>query len=235
MAAWVGHGAARVRPGLLAKRLGPCLGNGSGVAGSAVTPHGVDHAISNASRQQRAVIRCRPGSAMGRRRTLHRNRTGQSAAIGWLRRPSSRSPGADRSGNSPTAGSASPAVTGHSCSRSRPASGSRSSEASPDRRPPAWAPKAASPSHQGAAGLRDALAGGALDVAELEVMARASGLLGERQRISSAKGFKRAKESLGIKSVRSGFGTGGGWLCELPSDRDEGRRHHCTAHSGGAA
>jgi hypothetical protein len=32
-------------------------------------------------------------------------------------------------------------------------------------------------------------------------MARASGLLGERQRISNAKGFKRAKESLGVKSV----------------------------------
>ncbi len=51
-------------------------------------------------------------------------------------------------------------------------------------------------------------------------MARAAGLLGERQRISNAKGFKRAKQSLGIKSVRSGFGTGGGWLWKLPSGRD---------------
>jgi hypothetical protein len=57
----------------------------------------------------------------------------------------------------------------HSCSRSRPASGSRSSEASPDRRPPAWASKAASPSHQGAAGAPGhditppIRAGGALD------------------------------------------------------------------------
>jgi hypothetical protein len=52
---------------------------------------------------------------------------------------------------------------------------------------------------------------GALGVPNLETMARAAGLLGERQRISNAKVFKRAKESLGIKSVRSGFGTGGGW------------------------
>jgi hypothetical protein len=67
--------------------------------------------------------------------------------------------------------------------------------------------------------LRDALAGGALGVPKLEVMARASGLLGERQRIMHARVFKRAKESLGIKSVRSGFGRGGGWLWKLPSDR----------------
>jgi hypothetical protein len=150
MAAWVGHGAAlaRARPGLLAKRLGPCLGNGSGVAGSAVTPHGVDHAISNVSRQQRAVIRCRPGSAMGRRRTLHRNRTGQSAAIGWLRRPSSRIPGADRSdGRLSQHGGNRPFLLAVSS-----ASGFRSSEASSNRRPPAWGSKAASPSHQGAAG-----------------------------------------------------------------------------------
>jgi hypothetical protein len=68
--------------------------------------------------------------------------------------------------------------------------------------------------------LRDALAVDALAVPKLEVMARASGLLGGRQRITHAKVFKRAKESLGIKSVRSGFGTGGGWLWKLPSDRD---------------
>ncbi len=49
--------------------------------------------------------------------------------------PSSRSPGADRSGNSPTAGSTSTAVTGHSCSRSRPASGSRSRPARIGGRP----------------------------------------------------------------------------------------------------
>jgi hypothetical protein len=68
--------------------------------------------------------------------------------------------------------------------------------------------------------LRDALTADALGVPKLEAMARAAGLLGEGQRITHAKVFKRAKESLGIKSVRSGFGTGGGWLWKLLSDRD---------------
>ena len=60
--------------------------------------------------------------------------------------------------------------------------------------------------------LRDALAGGALGVPKLEVMARAAGLLGEGQRISHAKVFKKAKKFLGVRSVRNGFGDGGEWL-----------------------
>ena len=63
--------------------------------------------------------------------------------------------------------------------------------------------------------LRDSLAGGALGVTQLEVMARAVRLLGERQRIAHAKVFKRAKKFLGIKSVRNGFGDGGEWLWRL--------------------
>ena len=63
--------------------------------------------------------------------------------------------------------------------------------------------------------LRDSLAGGALGVTQLEVMARAVRLLGERQRIAHAKVFKRAKKVLGIKSVRNGFGDGGEWLWRL--------------------
>ena len=54
--------------------------------------------------------------------------------------------------------------------------------------------------------LRDALAADALGVPELEARARAAGLLGERQHITDAKAFKRAKKSLRIKSVRAGFG-----------------------------
>jgi hypothetical protein len=57
-------------------------------------------------------------------------------------------------------------------------------------------------------------------VLQLETMARAAGLLGERQRISNAKVFKRAKQALSIKSVRAGFGSRGGWLWELPRDRE---------------
>jgi hypothetical protein len=70
-----------------------------------------------------------------------------------------------------------------------------------------------------AAFLRDTLAVDALGVIELEARARAAGLLGERQRISHAKVFKRAKQALSIKSVRAGFGSRGGWLWELPRDR----------------
>jgi hypothetical protein len=70
--------------------------------------------------------------------------------------------------------------------------------------------------------LRDALAADAVGVPKLEAMARAAGLLGERQRITDAKPFRRAKRSLRIRSIRDGFGAGGGWLWELPRD-PEGR------------
>src|ERR1700722_4375097 len=64
--------------------------------------------------------------------------------------------------------------------------------------------------------LQAAITGGTANVSELEILARASGLLGERQRISQAKQFKRAKITLGIQSVRQGFGPGGGWAWVLP-------------------
>jgi putative ABC transport system substrate-binding protein len=41
-------------------------------------------------------------------------------------------------------------------------------------------------------------------------------LLGEGQRIGQAKAFRRAKTSLGIQSIREGFGPGGEWAWELP-------------------
>src|SRR5262249_36838293 len=52
-------------------------------------------------------------------------------------------------------------------------------------------------------------------------MARAAGLLGERQRITHAKVFRRAKVLLGIRSIRDGFGPGGGWAWELPRGSEE--------------
>jgi hypothetical protein len=64
--------------------------------------------------------------------------------------------------------------------------------------------------------LRKSLAKVAQDVLKLEAMARTEGLLGERQRITHAKTFKRAKHSLRIKSVRAGFGPSGGWRWQLP-------------------
>ena len=53
--------------------------------------------------------------------------------------------------------------------------------------------------------LRDVFAGGGLGVCELEVRARAAGLLGDRRRIAHAKTFKRAKKSLGMRSVHNVF------------------------------
>jgi hypothetical protein len=64
--------------------------------------------------------------------------------------------------------------------------------------------------------LRDALAADALGVPELEARGRAAGPLGERQRITDAKAFKRAKKSLGISSLRAGFGPRSQWRWQLP-------------------
>ena len=64
--------------------------------------------------------------------------------------------------------------------------------------------------------LTHALAADALKVCELEAKARAAGLLGERQRIQHAKTFKKAKKTLGIRSIRNGFGSGGKWTWCIP-------------------
>jgi hypothetical protein len=64
--------------------------------------------------------------------------------------------------------------------------------------------------------LRDALAVDAVGAPELDEKARAKGLLGERQSITTAKVFKRAKKSLGIRSRRTGFGARSQWRWQLP-------------------
>jgi hypothetical protein len=64
--------------------------------------------------------------------------------------------------------------------------------------------------------LQTALTSGTANVSALEILARAAGFLGEHQRISQSKQFKRAKITLGIQSVRQGFGPGGGWAWVLP-------------------
>jgi hypothetical protein len=69
--------------------------------------------------------------------------------------------------------------------------------------------------------LRKALAAKAVGVPQLDMMARAAGLLGEGQNITQAKVFRQAKKSLGIRSVRDGFGAGGGWAWELPRRSEE--------------
>jgi hypothetical protein len=65
--------------------------------------------------------------------------------------------------------------------------------------------------------LGDALALGALGVPELEARARAAGLLGESQSITHIRVFKRAKKSLGIRSLRAGFGARSQWRWQLPA------------------
>ena len=72
--------------------------------------------------------------------------------------------------------------------------------------------------------LRNALAEAPQGVLKLEAMARREALLGEHQRITHARPFKRAKHSLRIRSVRAGFGTNGAWRWELPCDRDGARQ-----------
>ena len=64
--------------------------------------------------------------------------------------------------------------------------------------------------------LRDALAVDNFGVPVLEARARAAGLLGKRQSITDAKVFKRAKKSLGIRSLRAGFGARSQWRWQLP-------------------
>ena len=70
--------------------------------------------------------------------------------------------------------------------------------------------------------LRNALTADAVGVPKLDAMAREAGLLGERQHVTQAKMFRRAKNSLGIRSIRDGFGAGGRWAWELPRS-SEGR------------
>jgi hypothetical protein len=65
--------------------------------------------------------------------------------------------------------------------------------------------------------FRGVLNDGAVAVAELEARARAAGLLGEMQRVTDAKVFKRAKKEVGITSRRDGFGRGGEWFWALPT------------------
>src|SRR5277367_4705867 len=84
--------------------------------------------------------------------------------------------------------------------------------------------------------LRDALAGGPLGVPELAAKARTAGLLAEGQHITHSKLFKRAKKSLNIRSVRTGFGAGGEWVWLLdqqvaPPNAEGKWQHDSARHS----
>ena len=76
--------------------------------------------------------------------------------------------------------------------------------------------------------LRAALRQRARAVVSLEVKARAAGLLSEYQHITDARVFKRAKKSLGIKSMRAGFGARSRWLWQLPRLNQDAREEDAT-------
>jgi hypothetical protein len=71
--------------------------------------------------------------------------------------------------------------------------------------------------------LETVLASGCITVAELDVKAKAAGLISDRQSITSAKRFKLAKRNLHLRSVRRGFGPAGAWCWALPSPSDPTR------------
>jgi hypothetical protein len=101
--------------------------------------------------------------------------------------------------------------------------------------------------------LQGVLAGrGIVPLHDFEIPARDAGLLGPHQSITDSKTFKAAKKTLGIRSVRTGFGKGGWWGWALPSPEtsveiaieapasvvygeDHSRPDQCDQHSGTGA
>jgi hypothetical protein len=68
-----------------------------------------------------------------------------------------------------------------------------------------------------AAFLQQALASGSVPVADLDVKARAAGLLGKGQTATNSKAFRVAKAALHVRSRRSGFGPRAVWLWDFPN------------------
>lgn len=65
--------------------------------------------------------------------------------------------------------------------------------------------------------LAEILAGGPVDVLEVERQARAAALLGEDKRLRQNKAFRDAREALGIIAAREGFGPGARYVLSLPA------------------
>jgi putative DNA primase/helicase len=64
--------------------------------------------------------------------------------------------------------------------------------------------------------LSELLAGGPLDVLEVENQARAAGLLAADKRLREIKAFRAAREALGVVNTREGFGPGARYILSLP-------------------
>ena len=83
--------------------------------------------------------------------------------------------------------------------------------------------------------LRDVLSGGEALTEDVECEARAAGLLGTVQRIGHNKTFRKAREILGVKSRREGFGPGARYYLRLPSSPCAPSNSHARPGSGGGA
>jgi hypothetical protein len=64
--------------------------------------------------------------------------------------------------------------------------------------------------------LVEILAGGPVDVLEVERQARAAALLGEDKRLRQNKAFRDAREALDVIAAREGFGPGARYVLSLP-------------------
>lgn len=64
--------------------------------------------------------------------------------------------------------------------------------------------------------LTELLAGGPVDVLEVETQARLAGFLGDSERIQKNKSFRAARKLLGVLSRRAGFGPGSRYVLSLP-------------------
>ena len=64
--------------------------------------------------------------------------------------------------------------------------------------------------------LTDILAGGPVDVLEVERQARVAGLLGEDKPLRHSKAFRSARADLNVKAVREGSGPGARYVLTLP-------------------
>jgi putative DNA primase/helicase len=64
--------------------------------------------------------------------------------------------------------------------------------------------------------LKDILSAGPVDVLEVERQARAAALLEYDKRLSKSKVFRDARNALGVKTTREGFGPGSKFILSLP-------------------
>jgi hypothetical protein len=83
--------------------------------------------------------------------------------------------------------------------------------------------------------LRDLLAGGPLEVLDVEIQARKAGLLGDGKPLRQSKTFREARETLGVVSEREGFGKGARYVLRLPDTPCASENIMCALPQGRGA